>query len=915
MFNSFGSGGPLPPPIFNGTYAFYPFATNGNNTVTAGVKINERLGDKIFNNDPGNLVTVGEYETAYTGSGELDEPSATTQIVTDMSAWDDLTNSTVTYNDTTKENRWLFTGGDVSHRAFTNSTAILSGEDYTLSLDVKKGESQFLQITGSSGFDGGIVVNYDLVNGIANDQGTGPTLKDFGLFDLGDYFRVYFTAESIDSGLSRRLILSKANSLNTARLQPSSDSGQFTVKYPNFVQASYASSPIDAPLAPATRDSDKAAVPTSDVWVDDGCFSGTLTSGSFNNGVSRTSNSEFTIAFDGDGKYAGKITAAVIGSVLLNNPQFTVTLNVSNSRVRASHNNLTEQELIDLFGNDGTSTNKYPIAWHYSTLTLAEVTQLRADVNDTPEAKVPSPFVDDGCFSSGNNTGGYIKGVQRINDSIFNINFNDPTLIQGKLRGLITSNMAGAVLLNSPLYAVLSTLNASIMQVSHPNNTKEELESLFGNDGTSSNKYEVNWEPSSLTEAEAIQLRTDVGDTEADWGLLGKWLTWPAEDVVFELDFTLYSNDPNELLHIEWANAAKDTYVARTGDALEFNHGNDTLTIPYANLIVLGDTYKGHAVITATELIGYVNGVEVARMTRTDTALAEWSSKCYFGGFNDTLAPVKLAKLKVSDYVAPPPVGSQLIVGDFSPLSGTAGDSALLPDGALGSLLPPVLVDGLAINFIQSVVNDFGGGAKKWVLCGNNTQDFTTNLTLTFNGTSYSFVRGAIALNPNTNAIQSDALYDFLTVNQNVSVDFTAEATASQGSQLIVEDFSAQGGAGAVAYDLDGSFTGQTEGSLSPSITLPDFGIVKTIVSLDSGTDPKIIVMQFEVTFPSNPVLAVFNGIPYTFTFNPSFGYTVESDVLYDFLTANQNTPIDFTAEVATDFADNGDFANNGDFA
>ena len=305
------------PPIFDGTYAFYPFATDGNNTVTAGVKINERLGDKIFSNDSGDYVTVGEYETAYTGSGELDEPRpATTQIVTDMSAWDDLVGSDVTYNDTTKENVWTFTGPG-SSRAFTNS-ALTQGLDYTLSLDVKKGESQFLQITGSSGFDIGIVVNYDLLNGIANVQGTAGTLKDFGLVDLGDYFRVYFTAEATNSPAVGRIILCKATSLTSERLPDSPIDGQFTVKYPNLVQASYASSPIDAPLAPATRDSDKAAVPTSDVWVDGGCFSSDRTTGNYVNGINRISGSAFNIHMnsgsttpaDFDGKYLNKVTAS-----------------------------------------------------------------------------------------------------------------------------------------------------------------------------------------------------------------------------------------------------------------------------------------------------------------------------------------------------------------------------------------------------------------------------------------------------------------------------------------------------------------------------------------------------------------------------------------------------------------------------
>jgi hypothetical protein len=364
---------------------------------------------------------------------------------------------------------------------------------------------------------------------------------------------------------------------------------------------------------------------------------------------------------------------------------------------------------------------------------------------------------------------------------------------------------------------------------------------------------------------------------------------------VFELDFTLYSNDPNELFHIEWANAAKDTYVARTGDALEFNHGNDTLTIPYANLIVLGETYKGYAVITATELIGYVNGVEVARMTRTDTALAEWSSKCYMGGFNDTLAPVKLANLKVLDYVSPPPVGSQLIVEDFSAQGGAGAslfDTGQLTGTATGSLSPPISLGSLGNIF--AVLSSSNTLPNKVVALqfDNTTPGQTINAY--FNGQLYVFT-----FNPSIGyAVESDALYDFLTANQNTPIVFSAEVVTPVGSQLIVEEF-VGGGTGAVAYDLNGDFTGQPHGSLLPSITLPDFGIVKAVVSLNNGIDPKIIVMQFNNTFPGNPVLAVFNGVPYTFTFNPSFGYTVESDVLFDFLTANQNTPIVFSAEVA----------------
>ena len=874
MFNSFGSGGPLPPPIFNGTYAFYPFATNGNNTVTAGVKINERLGDKNFVNDSGNLVTVGEYETAYTGSGELDEPSAT---------------NGVTFTDDVNGNGWVKQGA---------GTAI-NGTDGEIELDFSLPDTSFRLYQVEPPYTGEAcaqvyVKAFDGESGdyvISMQETSNVITGDAVTIDDSKWYLAY---------VSGQFNSASAASIYFGRGDRGQTLSRVKIKYPQYVEGTlYPSSPIYNPTnAPATRDSDKAAVPTSDVWVDGGCFSGTLTSGSFNNGVSRTSNSEFTIAFDGDGKYAGKITAAVIGSVLLNNPQFTVTLNVSNSRVRASHNNLTEQELIDLFGNDGTSTNLYSIAFQYSSLTLAETTQLRADVGDTPPTEFP-----DGSF---------------------------------------------------------------------------------------------------------------------------RWLDWPAENVAFEIDFTMLSNDPNELCHVQWVNAPKDTYAARIANNLEFNHGDDELIIPYTPPITKGETLKGYAVITPTELIGYVDGLEVSRVTRTDTQLAEWDSKCYLGGFNDTLAPVKLANLKVFDYVAPPPQTSQLIVGDFSPLSGTAGDSALLPDGSLGSLLPPVLVDGLAINFIQSVFNDFGDGAKKWILCGNNTQDFTTNLTLTFNGTSYSFVRGAIALNPNTNAIQSDALYDFLTANQNVSVDFKAEATAPVGSQLIVEQYQepndigdggylktsptpvisqtpasvlfgsnqesssitpdflidgvkiqAIGWTGAGAYiEFDGDLDrfqfiemnvngidylfendGTTGSGLSEFVRFGAASLISVFEAARAASQPVTVTLNpINGSGSLNPLLSIngneirslnyfaagdvalkidgvnlgipaitlsLNGAEFTLEYNfEQFEATVffiESAPLAGILStaAASGTPIDFSAEVVPtlpDFADNGDFANNGDF-
>ena len=164
------SSGGLNPPIFSGTYWYSPLSNNGNDTITNGSFVNQGL--SIKNVDlttgiqtiPAQTLAVFPNHSVYGNSisGSLGEPEATTQIPTDMSLWDDSTQSLITYNSENKENTWAFTGGSVNHRTFANSS-VTAGLDYTLSLFVKKGETQFLQITGSSGFDTAIVVNYDLV--------------------------------------------------------------------------------------------------------------------------------------------------------------------------------------------------------------------------------------------------------------------------------------------------------------------------------------------------------------------------------------------------------------------------------------------------------------------------------------------------------------------------------------------------------------------------------------------------------------------------------------------------------------------------------------------------------------------------------------------------------------------------------
>ncbi len=542
MFNSFGSGGPLPPPLFNGNYWFSPLSNNGNDTITNGAFINQGL--SIKNVDlttgiqtiPSQTVATFPNHNVYGNSfaGDLVEPETTTQIPTDMSLWQDTTNSTVTYNDTTKESRWLFTGGFRSHRVFTSSS-VTAGLDYTLSLFVKKGESQFLQITGSNGFNTTIVVNYDLVNGIANDQVGGVTLKDFGLMDLGDYFRVYLTLEATSTSAGR-FILSKSNSLTSPRLPPTADSGAFTVKYPNFVQASYASSPIDAPLAATTRAQDVTSCPTSDALVD------------ANHGLTESGG---TISLAGT-KFDGLLDNKVVGACFFDATTIKARVTAYNA------NTLTVDGSID----DAALT------LHTSSYTVAEAEQIRVNAGDTPPTEFP-----DGSF---------------------------------------------------------------------------------------------------------------------------RWLTFPP-NATFSADFVLYNTDSAILFNLAWDNAVEETYAERIGNDLKFVHGQDELTVPYADLLEVGTLYNGKVTVTPTQLIGEVNGIEVGSMTRIDTRDAVYKSACYLGGYEDTVNSLLVSNFRVSDYVAPPPPqSSQLVVeqggDDIFYINSDLATAFGIP--VSGSLTPDYYVNG-----------------------------------------------------------------------------------------------------------------------------------------------------------------------------------------------------------------------------
>jgi len=85
MFNSFGRSGPLPPPIFNGTYWYSPLSNNGNDTITNGSFINQGLSIKNvelttgIQTIPAQTLAVFPNHSVYGNSisGNLIEPETT----------------------------------------------------------------------------------------------------------------------------------------------------------------------------------------------------------------------------------------------------------------------------------------------------------------------------------------------------------------------------------------------------------------------------------------------------------------------------------------------------------------------------------------------------------------------------------------------------------------------------------------------------------------------------------------------------------------------------------------------------------------------------------------------------------------------------------------------------------------------
>ncbi|MCP4929505.1 MAG: hypothetical protein GY918_10680, partial [Gammaproteobacteria bacterium] len=113
-------------------------------------------------------------------------------------------------------------------------------------------------------------------------------------------------------------------------------------------------------------------------------------------------------------------------------------------------------------------------------------------------------------------------------------------------------------------------------------------------------------------------------------------------------------------------NEAAETYATRVGDVVKFVHGDKEIAVPYASLLELGEIYTADVSITATEIIGVVNGIELARESIIGEPVAVWGAEGNIGGFNQVDSPIIVSNFKVKSYSEKPRAADFSDNGDFA---------------------------------------------------------------------------------------------------------------------------------------------------------------------------------------------------------------------------------------------------------
>jgi len=279
----------------------------------------------IIQSRDNSIITYTENEPAFNkGVGLRDEGEATTQIPTDMELWGTQFNLTPSYDSGSRINTITASGGTSQHYMAGNS-AVTIGLKYVTTLEVYKGDHQFIQVTSSAGFEPVPynIINFDLVNGVFDSLTIDP--EALTMVDLGDRYKITIIDTAFSTNASARYLLAMVDSLAAGRIAPASINGaQIRVRYYNFVQASFASSPINAPTMPDTRAASNNQIPCilgAGSWRVGGVVAGEFNNVDFVNGYSRTQGRLLFFGNNGGagGTFEGLLAAAMVGGRLHSN--------------------------------------------------------------------------------------------------------------------------------------------------------------------------------------------------------------------------------------------------------------------------------------------------------------------------------------------------------------------------------------------------------------------------------------------------------------------------------------------------------------------------------------------------------------------------------------------------------------------
>lgn len=626
----FVSGGDL----FNGTYACYPFYTNGNNTITDGAKINTRLSDKNADNDAGNFETVPEYTTFFTGSGELDEPSATNIADPDLLNW--TPRSSVSISSDTDDFKCIEVINTSQNQPMASdpaSVGSLSGEQ-NFSVFARKGER----------FDGS--VDDTFVLGIF--QSTPSTFDSTAIFDLENDQVVFIPPALTGAGIERldddlwRVWVSldvtaiTGNITLKVKCTDSVDNNDYEVgtircaKFPNSTQGKTPSSYIDT--LNGVRDSDKPTVPNSNAWVDP------------NHGLTGGGG---IIPLAGT-KYDGLLGADSVGA-------YFVDGNTIKSEILAAVNN----EILVTDSVDNTL-----LSFQYSVYgdnnDLAGIKQLQADAGNTP----PTQKIIGHTYQSA-------APQVVISDNLATITALPTTALIDAINVVSTEDIkAGAY-----LQLELDVKNFSATG----DGALNALGTVINTDG----KHTVNVYLSS--DVTAGVPRTIIfgqgtsGTISADVTITKftsyVWLDWPTKNFTTSFKFTplAFTGEGDALLYVIADSPTSQGYYMIVEDdtfsAIRFFVFNDGQGIPINPIVnvaggmQIGTEYEIKLSVTDSTIYASIDD-NVVSVPNTITFDADaWNAKIQIAGSSEAVYTCKIADLCVKDYQAPQDFANN---GDFA---------------------------------------------------------------------------------------------------------------------------------------------------------------------------------------------------------------------------------------------------------